>query len=167
MTKSINIKNALVRDKEYLDNLALSLNLTIAEALSELVNIAKRSEKTTENHKENSEETGKLETENQRLTIEVQRLSEENISLTNKEPQTIEKTVEVEMKLTGSQFICDLEEKIAYNARKVRKFAIKDGLVTGENYPNELANAAIKQFINREYIDLIDWKPLIKKTTEI
>ncbi len=69
--------------------------------------------------------------------------------------KTVEKPIEVEKTLTGSQFICELEEQVSLNARKIRLFAKKDGFVTGDNYPNELANIAVKQFINRHYSDLV------------
>ena len=93
----------------------------------------------------------------------VESLRAENNLLKNQEPQTIEKTIEktieVEKPLCGSQFICELEEKTAYDARKIRSFAVKDGFVEFESdkdYPNKLANVAVRQFINRHYADHID-----------
>ena len=68
----------------------------------------------------------------------------------------VEKIVEVEKSLTGSQFICQLDEQTAYNARKLRKFIIADGHVKGENYPNELVNVAVNKFIKRNYADYIE-----------
>lgn len=157
--KNITIKNALESDKLYIDKLAKDLNISLSEALSVIVNQEKTDIVNLKKTKENLEETEKLQLENHRLTIELQKISEEYQILKTQEPQTIEKIVEVEKKLTGSQFICELDEKTAYNVRKVRSFAIKNGIVICENekeYANAFATVSVKQFLKRNFIDYID-----------
>lgn len=157
--KNITIKNALESDKLYIDKLAKDLNISLSEALSVIVNQEKTDIVNLKKTKENLEETEKIQLENHRLTIELQKKSEEYQILKTQELQTIEKTIEVEKKLTGTQFICELDEKTAYNVRKVRSFAIKNSIVVCENekeYANAFTNVAVKQFLKRHFIDYID-----------
>lgn len=69
----------------------------------------------------------------------------------------VEKEVikEVPIELTGTQFICELDQETFNKARKCRKFIKGDGKVKGDNYPNELANLAIKDFLHEYYSHII------------
>ena len=166
MTKSITIKNAKVTDKQYLDNLAITSGISVSVALSAVINIAKTYEKTAETLQKTIEETGKLKEEIQNLkdsfdleATENRVLRAENEALKNQEPQTVEKTVEVERKLDEYEFYCKLDNALGYNTMKIRRFAVKRGIVNfteRKDYPGELAKIAITEYLNRHFADYIN-----------
>ena len=158
-TKTITIRNASIADKNYIDDLAISLNCSIPEALSYIV--AKAKEKIS-NTPAPADDTilNDLKAEAIKKDELIQQLTNENEALKNKEPEIkeVEKQVikQVPIELTGSQFICEFTPDVANAARKLRKFIREDGHVSiGGNYPNELANISVKHFIKRNYYDLV------------
>ncbi len=171
-TQTITIRKASVKDKTYLNDLSVSMDITIAEALSYVVNKAKA----PENNTVNNEETDKLKAEIKALTDNLHTVMDEKLALNNTleevnlshtqvkdqlkdcEAELIDLKAEIaEKTLTGSQFVCQFEEHIAEAARKIRPFTKRDGFIDKEvaNYPNALANIAVKQFINRNYSDYL------------
>lgn len=159
----ITIRNVEESDKQYLTDLAYTMNMPMAEAFAYIISKAKA--------EKSPEETQKIadlqaEIENLKITISenaivCKDLQAENEVLKNKAPETIEKEVEkivnVPIQLTGSQFICEFTEETANAARKLRKFMREDKHVSPDgDYPNELANVAVKQFIKRNYSDLVN-----------
>lgn len=157
MQKTITIRNAYITDKEYIDNLCLSNQIQVFEALNILVENhrkqAQNNEAQTSKLNDYASRIEQLEAENKRLFDDLEICKTQEPVILEKQ---VEKIVEVEAKLTGSQFICQLDEQTAYNARKLRKFIIADGHVKGENYPNELVNVAVNKFIKRNYADYIE-----------
>lgn len=158
-TKTITIRNASIADKNYIDDLAISLNCSIPEALSYIV--AKAKEKIN-NTPAPADDTilNDLKAEAIKKDEIIQQLTNENEALKNKalEIKEVEKEVikQVPIELTGSQFICELTPEVANAARKLRKFIREDGHVSMDgNYPNELANISVKHFIKRNYSDLV------------
>lgn len=169
-TTTITIRNVDVSVKEYIDNYTISNNLkNNGQGLAAIVDVAKTAKTDAEIEAikaENAESISKLNETIKQLTEQLQAATAENTELKNRAPEivekTVEKTIEVEKQLTGSQFICELPEEIAHAARKIRKFVKSDGFVDAnvenEKYPQELVIVSVKQFINRHYIDHIDNK---------
>lgn len=166
--KTLTIKDANISDREYLYTVQETANCSMADAFAMIVTKAK----TAENPKNTGISEGILENlkeENESLLKQITELKaaieakESRLSeLENQPPQTVEveKEVikEVEIPLTGSQFICTLDEQTALNARKVRSFALRDGLVTttaGHAYINELVNVSVKKLLTNKYEDLL------------
>ena len=163
MKKTFTIKDAYITDKQYLDEIAKTLKLSQSEAFALIVAKAK----TSENSKESSEKLGLLEIElaNTKKLLEscetaLAERDKQIEELKNKPPQTVEiekeviKEIEKPVQLTGSQFICELDEQTALFARKVRKFALQDGHVNSTEphlYANQLVNTAVKNFLDRKY----------------
>jgi hypothetical protein len=159
--KPLTIRNVLLTDKQYLDDLSVTMNVPVAEALSYIINKVKTTVNTPETPIVTAEEKYKLEREITLLSERLKEVQAENVLLNEREPEikevTVEKEVQVEMKLKGAQFICELEENVASAARKIRSFAKQDGFINKDiadkDYPNALANISVKQFINRHYSD--------------
>lgn len=170
--KPITLK-AYEDDKTYLDKLAATSQCTIADAFAIVIEQSRTATENARNqvnllheNEQNKEKLADLQGENEILNskIEFQKANIQELLaqieiLKNQAPEVKEVTKEVikevTKELTGHQFICELSEETALFARKVRKFAKDDGHVqtTAENYPNELANTAIKYFLERKYED--------------
>lgn len=165
--KTITVK-AHKNDKDFLDAIktnSTNPNFTMADAFAELVAMAKRSEQS----QETTEKLSLLETEISEKNVLLQTAEITLISvkaqledLQNAPPQTVEveNIIEkiIEKPLTGHQFICELDEPTALAARKVRKFALQDGIVTttdGFEYANQLANYSIKKILTLKYENLL------------
>lgn len=153
MKKTITIRNIDSEHKDYLDKLCIERGINMPDALSIVVNAAKTSG-------ENSNQIAYLEAKIKELTIQNASLLDDWKKAQNKPAETIEKQVEkiveVEKALTGSQFICTLDEHTARNARKIRRWAVDDGNAIATDYPNSLVNTAVNYFIGRKYADYID-----------
>jgi len=158
-TKTITIRHASVADKDYIDDTAITLGCSIADALSFIV--AKAKAKVNDViHPANADEANALREQLSAITLQLQEITKENEALKSAEPVTVEKEVEkiieVPVKLTGAQFICDLPPQTADAARKLRKFIKQDGHVSATgDYANELVSVSVKHFINRNYSDLV------------
>jgi predicted nuclease with TOPRIM domain len=163
MKKTFTIKDAFIEDKQYLDEICKLHICSQAEAFAKIVAAAK----TAENSKETTEELNNLK-DGLQWTKDQLKIASDSITerdkqieeLKNKAPETVEitkeviKEVEKPIELTGTQFICELEEETAVFARKVRKFALTDGHVNSTDphlYANQLINTALKNFLDRKY----------------
>ena len=173
---TVTIRNVLKSDKTYLDNLANTHEINTAEAFAILVN----SNKQGANVHENTEQTQQLQQEINTLTeslktaitekeaaqaevLEVKKNIDElenPLKELKKQCEYLENDLKNKIQLTGSQFVCELEEDTAILARKFKKFIKKDDFVNpsseGQQYANELVNVATKSFIKRHYSHLID-----------
>ena len=69
------------------------------------------------------------------------------------EVKEVEKLVPVA--LQGTQFICELSDVVANNARKCRPFMVKDGIVKDGN-PNEIVSVALEYFLRHKYDHVLE-----------
>lgn len=153
MKQTITIRNADSDDKDYLDSLCLKRGITMPEALSIVVNVAKTAAENNSNIVQLKATIEQLTLQNSSLLADLDKAEKKPAEIVEK---PVEKIVEVEKKLTGSQFICTLADHTARNARKVRRWAVADGNAIADDYPNSLVNTAVNYFIGRKYADYID-----------
>lgn len=169
--KNLTIRNVPDATKEYICGYADKEGITVSEALAKIITLSKQYESWHETAELRRHEINdlhdKISNLNQQKTALEKALETEKdankIYLENSKAFEQEKETQVEalqreverLQLTGSQFVCELKAEIAHNARKVRKWVIKDGYVKGDNYPNELVNVAVERFIQSKYADLV------------
>lgn len=174
-TTTITIKKTLLSDKEYLHEIASIHNKPVADALSIVVEDSKQFVSANQLFKETRLENEKLKAEILQITeqentiiAQLQTVSEGNKKMFSdyetileekrkllEENEKLKSEIET-VNLSGTQFICELEEQTAINAMKVKGAAIKEGYVIGNDYPNELVNAATKYFLSKKFAELID-----------
>lgn len=166
-SKAKTIKNLPVEDCQYIDDLAFSMGIPVPEAVTYIIKKAKEAVNNTGKQQENEVLQAKIQELEKSIvdfTEQIKVLQEENEVLKNTPPQTIEKfidkPVEVPIQLTETQFICELPKETIVTARRLRKFIKEDGHVSkdvaDENFPSELINVCLKQFIKRNYSDIVN-----------
>ena len=153
MKQTITIRNVDSDDKDYLDNLCVTRGVKMSEALAIVINAAKTPSENSNQIAELQATVNELTLQNSVLLANLREAQNKPAEIVEKE---VEKIVEVEKRLTGSQFICTLDEQTAHNTRKIRQWAVEKGHATAGNYPNSFVNTAVSYFIGRKYADYID-----------
>ena len=163
--KALTIKTVSKEDLDFINEVKTKNNLsTNPEAFAKIIQMARgkaeQSTISTENFEAENQELIKV---NKSLTLQIEELTnkpnnEEDLKELKTKIENLKNEAENlktnQLTLTGTQFICQLTDDVAYKARKYRKYIYQDGYLNkteNPNFPSDLANLCIKRFIKSVY----------------